>query len=82
MRASASTKALSFSGWPLFTRADLPEQAAYQMVAALDGARSRIPWDSPDPVELVDLCGGTDDAPRDVPLHPGAERYYREKGYL
>ena len=28
------------------------------------------------------LCKDTLDGPLDVPLHPGAERYWREAGYL
>jgi TRAP-type uncharacterized transport system substrate-binding protein len=71
---------LSFSGWPIFTHADLPEEDAYRMCAALDAAKSSIAWDSPTAVQLADLCGDTDAAPRGVPLHPGAERYYREHG--
>lgn len=70
----------SFSGWPLFTRASLPDAIAYQMARALDGAADRLVFDSLEPVRLSDLCEGTDAAPRDVPLHPGAERYYRERG--
>ena len=72
--------AVSFGGWPLFTRASLPEGVAYQMCHALDSARERIAFDTDDPVQLSDLSEGTDAAPRDVPLHPGAERYYREHG--
>jgi hypothetical protein len=74
--------AASFSGWPLFTHADLSDRTAYQMVAALDESRDRIAWDAPGPVTLRDICGGTDAAPRDVPLHPGAEQYYREHAAL
>lgn len=76
----ADSMAPSFSGWPIFTRADLPEQTAYQMARALDEAWERLAWDSDDPVHLSDVCVGTDAAPRDVPLHPGAARYYREHG--
>ncbi|MDP2645028.1 MAG: TAXI family TRAP transporter solute-binding subunit [Desulfobacterales bacterium] len=72
--------AVSFGGWPLFTREDLPEPAAYRMARALGEAMDRIVWDTDTPVQLPDLCVGTDAAPRDVPLHPGAARYYREKG--
>jgi uncharacterized protein len=75
-------QAASFSGWPILSRADLPEEVAYQFCAGLDAARERIHWDMPGPVALRDLCGITDEAPLGVPLHPGAERYYREKGCL
>lgn len=72
--------AVSFGGWPLFTRESLPEQVAYQMCRALDAGIERIVFDLETPIQLSDLCVGTDAAPRDVPLHPGAERYYRERG--
>jgi hypothetical protein len=72
--------AVSFGGWPLFTRESLPDQVAYQMARAVDTARGRIAFDQDEPVELSDLCVGTDAAPNDVPLHPGAARYYRERG--
>lgn len=74
--------AIDFSGWPLYTRADLPEEIAYRICKSLDANRSRIPFDSPEPVMLADLCNDSDAAPLDVPLHAGAERYYREQGAL
>jgi TRAP-type uncharacterized transport system substrate-binding protein len=74
--------AVSFSGWPLFTRADLPDDLAYQMAKALDAARPLVAWDSESQVELRDLCVSSDTCPLDVPLHPGAARYYQERGAL
>lgn len=73
---------VSFSGWPLFTRADLADDLAYEMAKALDAARPIVPWDSETTVELRDLCVSTDAAPLDASLHPGAARYYRERGAL
>ena len=72
----------SFSGWPVFTRESQPEELVYRMCRELEAAGDRLVWDSEEPVTMADLCRGTDAAPRDVPLHPGAERYYRERGYL
>ncbi len=72
----------SFSGWPIFTRADLSDDAAYVMARALDVARPQIAWDAEGPVELADLCQDSDATDLDVPLHPGAQRYYRERGAL
>lgn len=71
---------ISFGGWPLFTRADLPDNVAYSMALALDAAGDRMAYDSDGTVALSELCEGTEAAPRDVPLHPGAQRYYRERG--
>jgi len=70
----------SFSGWPLFTRADLPDELGYGMVKAMHGAWDRLAFDSDEPVTLSGVSVSSDAAPRDVPLHPGAERYYREQG--
>jgi hypothetical protein len=68
---------ISFSGWPIYTHADLLEEAAYQIADAVYRAREAIQWDLDRPVELTDLCGGTPATPIGVPLHPGAERFYR-----
>lgn len=74
--------AVSFSGWPLFTRADVPDAIAYAMARALDAAHVYVPWDSTSTVTLRDLCTTSDQTPLDVPLHPGAARYYAERGAL
>jgi TRAP-type uncharacterized transport system substrate-binding protein len=72
----------SFSGWPIFGHADMKDDAAYGIARALDGARTRIAFDSEHPVSLEDLCRDNDTTALDVPLHPGAERYYVERGAL
>ncbi|MCH7607415.1 MAG: hypothetical protein IIC94_02425, partial [Chloroflexi bacterium] len=41
-----------------------------------------IPTDNAKPVDMAQLAGDDSEAPLDVPLHPGAERFYRERGYL
>jgi TRAP-type uncharacterized transport system substrate-binding protein len=72
----------SFSGWPIFVRADLADETVYQMAKALDEAKDQIAWDVKEPVTLADLCNDTDAAPVGIPFHPGAERYYHEHGAL
>ncbi len=72
----------SFSGWPLFTRESVPDQLAFQMCQAIEEAGERMVWDSDRPVTMADLCGGRPATPNDVPIHSGAERYYRTHGYL
>lgn len=66
------------SGEAIFARADTPEQAAYDVARAVDQARGELIWlirrYSLDPRTVMENQG--------VPLHPGAERYYREMGYL
>jgi hypothetical protein len=73
---------VDFSGWPMFVGKTASETTVYHMCRALDAARDRIPWDSEEPVGLADLAGRTPAAPLGIPLHPGAERYYREHGAL
>jgi len=75
-------EAVDFSGWPIVTRADLPEELAYHIVGVIEQMREDIPYDTPGIPPMRHFCSDTPDGPLDVPLHPGAERYYREKGYL
>ena len=41
-----------------------------------------IPWEEGTYTGLGQLGRDTEATPLDVPLHPGAERWYREQGYL
>ena len=81
VRAKAKIKAARIP-YEVPSRADLPEQAAYGIARALDGARGRIAFDSEHPVSLEEICRDSDTTALDVPLHPGAERYYTERGAL
>jgi len=72
---------LDFGGWPLYTRASLPEEQAYLICAALKEREAFIPWDERDFTGLAQLGRDTEATPLDVPLHPGAERWYREQGF-
>ncbi len=73
---------LDFGGWPLYTRADLPDDAAYTMVAAIAAREGQIPWEEGAYTGIGQLGQDTEATPLDVPLHPGAERWYREHGYI
>ena len=77
-----SAEVVDYSGWPIITHADLPEELAYQFVAALERIREEIPYDSAQVPPMSSFCRSTEEGPLDIPLHPGAERYYRERGYL
>jgi len=74
--------ALDFSGWPLYTHAEVAEDFIYGFCRALDARKARIPWQQPGPLPLDVMCRDTAAGPLDVPLHPGAERYWRDAGYL
>ena len=66
------------SGESIFASTDTPEQAAYDIAKAVDQARGDLKWYARiytyDPRTVWKNDG--------VPLHPGAERYYREMGYI
>lgn len=66
------------SGESVFARDDTPEQAAYDLAKAIDENHGALKWFirvyTYDPKTVWKNFG--------VPLHPGAEKYYREVGYL
>jgi TRAP-type uncharacterized transport system substrate-binding protein len=77
-----ATEVVDYSGWPIVTHANFPDKLAYHFVAALEKIREEIPYDAGVTPPMSSFCRSTEEGPLDIPLHPGAERYYREKGYL
>ena len=73
---------IDFSGWPMVVRADMPNDIAYALCEALEVRRKVIPTDNFKPLRISQLCASDAEAPFDVPLHPGAKRFFRERGYL
>ncbi len=78
----ADVPTIDFSGWPMVVRADLSNDVAYALCEALEARRQMIPTDNFRPLRIADLCANGAEAPYDVPLHPGARKFYRERGYL
>ena len=76
------TTAVDFSGWPIVVRKDFPNDLAYHIAGVLEKIRTEIPYDAAATPPMKQLCSHSESGPLDFPLHPGAERYYREKGYL
>jgi TRAP-type uncharacterized transport system substrate-binding protein len=76
------TTVVDFSGWPIVVHDKFPDPLAYHIAAVLDRIREEIPYDAPQPPSMPELCTSTEAAPLGIPLHPGAERYYKEKGYF
>ncbi|HVS16846.1 MAG TPA: TAXI family TRAP transporter solute-binding subunit [Thermoanaerobaculia bacterium] len=66
------------SGQVVFARADTPEQAAYDVARAIDEHRAGLRWF----IRPYSYDPETVRKTRHVPLHPGAERYDRGRGYL
>jgi TRAP-type uncharacterized transport system substrate-binding protein len=73
---------IDFSGWPMIVRADMGDDTAYAICEAIEKRKEVIPTDNYKPLEIAQLCANDEEAPYDVPLHPGAARFYRERGYL
>jgi len=73
---------IDYSGWPLVTHRWLPNSLAYAAVEAIDERQSVIPVDDEKPLDMRKLCTGTEQCPLQIPLHPGAVKYYKAKGYL
>ena len=71
---------LDYGGWPLYTRASLPDEDAYKVCDAIYAREKEIYWED-SYTGIAQLGQHTEATPRDVPLHPGAERWYREHGF-
>jgi len=71
-------KTLGRSGESVFCRTDTPEQAAYDLAKAIDENHGALKWF----IRVYTYDQKTVWKNFGVPLHPGAEKYYREVGYL
>jgi hypothetical protein len=76
------TTVVDFSGWPIVVHENFPEELAYHVAGVIEKIREEIPYDAAETPSMKQLCANTEAGPLDFPLHPGAERYYRERGYL
>jgi TRAP-type uncharacterized transport system substrate-binding protein len=75
---------VDFSGWLFFCHRDLPGSLAYHVAAAVDKAHEHLPADHFDgrPMTMQEFCYGGEGGPLCIALHPGAKKYFREKGWL
>jgi len=80
--ASALYEGSLIGGFPIVVHADMPESVDYAICDAIERRKSTIPIDKEGELDMAQLCRNDEEAPRSVPLHPGAERFYRERGYL
>jgi hypothetical protein len=71
-------RTLGRSGEAIFARDDTPEQAAYDLAKAIDEHQGALKWF----IRIYTYDPRTVWKNFEVPLHPGAERYYREVGYM
>jgi TRAP-type uncharacterized transport system substrate-binding protein len=73
---------IDFSGWSLVTHRWLLNRIAYAAVETIDERKKMIPVDDDKPLKMKELCRSTEKCPLEIPLHPGALKYYQDKGYL
>jgi uncharacterized protein len=66
------------SGQVVFARDDMPENVAYEAAKAIDEHQEALRWY----IRPYSYNPKTVWKNFDVPLHPGAAHYYREKGYM
>jgi TRAP-type uncharacterized transport system substrate-binding protein len=66
------------TGTAVYGRADMPDKFAYLVAKALDEQQDLFEWALGEYSYNRYRVAKVDD----VPLHPGAARYYRERGYL
>ncbi len=79
-----SLTTLDFSGWLFFCHRGVSSQMTYAIAKAIDLEHTSIPVDYADgrSMTMEEFCGGCEAGPLTLPLHPGAKRFYRKKGYL
>ena len=73
---------LDFSGFAVYTHADVADEIITPICSALEARKERIGWQEPGPLPLDRMCRDTPDGPLVIPLHRAAEKFWREKGYL
>lgn len=73
---------LDFSGWPVFVREDADDDFVRRICAGLEARKSVIPWEGEGPLPLDQMCIDSAAAPLGAPLHPAAEKFWTEQGYL
>jgi TRAP-type uncharacterized transport system substrate-binding protein len=81
-KLAGDVRTVDFSGWPLITHRWLDDATAYSVCEAIEARRKVIPVDDDRPLDMRQLCRSTGAAPVGIPFHPGATRYYKDKGYL
>src|SRR5262245_42329751 len=78
----ADLPTLDFSGFAVYTHADVPDAVVAAICAALEARKEIIGWQEPGPLPLDRMCRDTADGPLVIPLHPAAEKFWHARGYL
>lgn len=75
-------RTLDFSGFLIYTHADVSDDLVERFCRALVARRERIPWQGGPTLPLEQMVVGAVDAPLPIPFHPAAEAVWREVGVL
>lgn len=81
-KLEADVPTLDFSGWPIYTHENTPDALVADFCAALEASKERIPWAEDAPLPLDRMVRDTPEGHLEIPLHPAAERFWRNCGYL
>ena len=81
-KLTADVPTLDFSGWPIYTHRDTPDPMVADFCRALEESKARIPWAQNAPLPLAQMVRDTPEGHLEVQLHPAAERFWRQCGYL
>jgi TRAP-type uncharacterized transport system substrate-binding protein len=81
-KLSTDIPTLDFSGWPVYTHASTADTFVSDFCQALEASKDKIPWAKDEPLPLAQMVRDSAEGHLEVPLHPAAERYWRERGYL
>jgi TRAP-type uncharacterized transport system substrate-binding protein len=81
-KLAADVATLDFSGWPIYTHRDTPDVLVADFCKALEASKDRIPWAQKAPLPLAQMVRDTPEGHLELPLHPAAEKFWRESGYL
>ena len=61
---------LDFSGFPVYTHANVPDSIVTAVCAALEERKEKIVWQEPGPLPLESMCRDTPSGPLNIPLQP------------
>jgi TRAP-type uncharacterized transport system substrate-binding protein len=81
-KLAADVPTLDFSGWPIYTGENTSDELVGDFCRALEAGKDRVPWAKDAPLPLAQMVRDTPDGHLEVPLHPAAEQFWREGGYL
>ncbi|TMA96363.1 MAG: hypothetical protein E6J74_08850 [Deltaproteobacteria bacterium] len=81
-KLAADIPTLDFSGWPIYTRENTSDDLVIDFCRALEASKDRVPWAKDASLPLAQMVRDTPEGHLEVPLHPAAEGFWRERGYL